>query len=146
MPAIAAGGLATAGGDPVASMLLSLPIGANRNLGNSGVNLRMVNTDFFVQDSWRINRKLTFNYGLRWDYNSPVVDKLDRLPTYDIYTQTYLVPTHDADLPSGPLPETSTLGPTKHYESSVREFFAAARSGIPVRFENGNPRRIWPLV
>jgi hypothetical protein len=111
-PAAAAqcpGGLDSAGGDPVASMLLSLPISATRNLGNSGVSLRMVNTDFFVQDSWRISRKLTFNYGVRWDYNSPVVDKLDRVPTYDIYTQTYLVPTHDADLPSGPLPANVAL-------------------------------------
>jgi Carboxypeptidase regulatory-like domain len=103
------GGVSTAGGDPVASMLLSLPIGANRNLGNSAVSLRMVNTNLFAQDSWKISRKLTFNYGLRWDYNSPVVDKLDRLPTYDIYTQTYLVPTHDADLPSGPLPANVAL-------------------------------------
>ena len=103
------GGLASAGGDPVASMLLSLPIGANRNLGNSGVSLRMVNDNFFVQDSWKLTHNLTFNYGLRWDYNSPVVDKYDRLPTYDIYTQTYLVPTNDRDLPSGPLPANVAL-------------------------------------
>jgi hypothetical protein len=111
------GGLPTAGGDPVASLLLSLPIGASQALGNSGVSLRMVNTNFFVQDSWKISRKLTFNYGLRWDYNSPVTDKFDRLPTYDIYTQTYLVPNHDRDLPSGPLPAGVALSgrnsPTK---------------------------------
>jgi hypothetical protein len=102
--------LATAaGGDPVASMLLSLPIGANRNLGNSGVSLRMVNTDLFAQDSWKISQKLTLNYGLRWDYNSPVTETHNRLPTYDIYTQTYLVPDGDTDLPSGPLPANVAL-------------------------------------
>jgi hypothetical protein len=115
------GGLTTAGGDPVASLLLSLPIGATRNLGNSGVSLRLVNTDFFVQDSWKISRKLTFNYGLRWDYNSPVTEKFDRVPTYDIYTQTYLVPNGDKDLPAGPLPANVALSgrrsPTQaHYD------------------------------
>jgi hypothetical protein len=43
---------------------------------------------------------LTLNYGLRWDYSSPVTEKYNRLPTYDIYTHQYLVPTGDADAPS----------------------------------------------
>ena len=100
---------AIAGGDPLASMLLSLPISANRNLGNSGVSLRMTNLDLFAQDSWKISRKLTFNYGLRWDYNSPVTEKYNRLPTYDIYTKTYLVPDGDVNTPPGTLPDNVAL-------------------------------------
>jgi len=100
---------AIAGGDPVASMLLSLPIGANRNLGNSGVSLRSLNGDVFAQDSWRVSKKLTFNYGVRWDYISPVTETRDRLPTYDVYTQTYLVPNGDQDLPAGSLPANVAL-------------------------------------
>src|SRR6266404_3942416 len=30
--------------------------------------------DLFVQDTWQISRKLTFNYGLRWDYEGPLGD------------------------------------------------------------------------
>lgn len=100
---------AAAGGDPVASMLLSVPSAANRNLGNSGVSLRMQVDNLFVQDSWKISRKLTFNYGLRWDYNSPVTETRNRIPTYDIYNQTYLVPNGDVDLPAGPLPPNVAL-------------------------------------
>jgi Carboxypeptidase regulatory-like domain/TonB dependent receptor len=100
---------AVAGGDPVASMLLSLPTSATRNLGNSGVSLRSTNGDLFAQDSWRISRKLTFNYGLRWDYISPITETRNRLPTYDVYTQTYLVPNGDVDLPSGTLPANVAL-------------------------------------
>ena len=40
-----------AGGDPVASLLLSLPIDATRNLGNTGVNLRQNTTSLFAQDT-----------------------------------------------------------------------------------------------
>ena len=32
----------------------------------------------FVQDDWRINSRLTLNAGLRWDYESPVVEELNQ--------------------------------------------------------------------
>ena len=32
----------------------------------------------FVQDDWRINSRLTLNAGLRWDYESPVVEDLNQ--------------------------------------------------------------------
>lgn len=96
--------LADAGGDSAAGALLSLPNSANRNLGNSGVSLRMTVFSPFVQDSWKITPRLTLNYGLRWDYISPVTETQNRLPTYDIYNETYVVPNGDVDLPPPPQP------------------------------------------
>ena len=92
------------GGDPVASMLLSLPIDATRNLGNSGVNLIETTPAVFAQDSWRINNRLTVNYGIRWDYSSPMRERDNRLATYDWQNQMYMVLNGDVDLPQGPLP------------------------------------------
>jgi hypothetical protein len=93
-----------AGGDPVASMLLSLPIDATRNLGNSGVNLIENTPAIFAQDSWRVNPKLTVNYGLRWDFSSPMRERDNRLATYDFYNQKYSIVRGDVDLPPGNLP------------------------------------------
>jgi hypothetical protein len=37
----------------------------------------------FVQDDWKVNRKLTVNFGLRWEINQGVYEKHDRLSYFD---------------------------------------------------------------
>jgi len=32
---------------------------------------------FYAGDSWRIKPNVTFNYGLRWEYDGPPWDKLN---------------------------------------------------------------------
>jgi hypothetical protein len=36
----------------------------------------------YVQDAWRVNSRLTVNYGLRWDVQSPTTDRYDRFSTF----------------------------------------------------------------
>ena len=36
----------------------------------------------FVQDDWRISRKLSLSLGLRWEFNQPVVEAEDRLANF----------------------------------------------------------------
>ena len=38
---------------------------------------------FHAGDTWRVNNKLTLDYGLRWDYYSPSSEKYDRLSFFD---------------------------------------------------------------
>jgi hypothetical protein len=118
------------GGDPVASMLLNAPVDATRNLGNSGVNLIETTPAIFAQDSWKVTPRLTVNYGLRWDYSSPVGERNNRLATYNFYNETYSVAKGDVDLPSGPLPaNTVVLGrntiTTNHYADFSPRFGVA---------------------
>ncbi len=88
------------GGDSLASELLGLPNNASRQLGNSGVSLRMHMFGVFAEDSWKITPKLTLNYGLRWDYSSPVNEKFNRLAGFDIQTGNWYLPRGDVDAPS----------------------------------------------
>jgi len=71
-------------GSAVASFLLGAVDSAN-------VTYRAVNSTYPRQhawiwhagDTWRLNSKLTVDYGLRWDYYSPSSEKYDRLSFFD---------------------------------------------------------------
>jgi len=39
--------------------------------GESSIGLRFYQLDFFAQDEWRPNSKLSLSYGLRYEYNTP---------------------------------------------------------------------------
>lgn len=92
------------GGNSLASMLLGLPVSASRQLGNSGVNLSAHIADIYAQDSWKVRKNLTVNYGLRWDYTSPVREANNRLSGFDVNTGQWYIPRNDADMPTGNLP------------------------------------------
>ena len=40
---------------------------------------RLPNMNAFVQDDWKVNSKLTFNLGVRWEYNGTLSDKYGNL-------------------------------------------------------------------
>jgi outer membrane receptor protein involved in Fe transport len=88
------------GGDGFASMLIGLPNSASRQLGNSGVSLHMNVAGLFAQDSWRMTPKLTVNYGLRWDYTSPVTERNNRLAAFDLGTADWVLVKGNVDAPS----------------------------------------------
>jgi hypothetical protein len=61
-------------GSGLASMLLSLPAVKQRQAGIPQMDLRAWGTSIFAEDSWRMTPNLTANYGLRYEYGSPLYD------------------------------------------------------------------------
>lgn len=89
-----------AGGNTLASLLIGLPNYADRQLGNSGVNLNSDVMGAFAQDTWKMHHHLTVNYGIRWDYTRPVGEDNNRFSGFDIHTGKWYIAKSHADAPS----------------------------------------------
>ena len=61
-------------GSGLASMLLSLPAGKQRQAGIPRMDLRSWGMAGFAEDSWQINPTTTLNLGVRYEYTSPLYD------------------------------------------------------------------------
>src|ERR1700742_3811180 len=81
----------------------------------------------YAQDSWRVNRTFTFNYGLRWEVATPWYDTQNKLETVVAGEQSLSFPGAPVGLvvPGDPgIPRT--LGPTKYTNFAPRIGFAYA--------------------
>jgi hypothetical protein len=52
----------------------------------SYLELRIPYTHFFVQDDWRVSRRLTLNVGLRYELSPPALQKNDTIANFDMDT------------------------------------------------------------
>jgi len=58
-------------GNAVADMLLGYPSQSQRLVGPGVSNLRSWQVAAFVQDDWRVNNRLSLNFGVRYEYQAP---------------------------------------------------------------------------
>jgi outer membrane receptor protein involved in Fe transport len=79
------------GGSGFASFLLGIPdTGSISNAIN--IDYFRPSWNFYAQDDWKINSKLTLNYGLRYELYQTVRERDNHEATYDLATQTLIVP------------------------------------------------------
>lgn len=55
--------------------------------------LRAFSINLFAQDSWRVRPNLTFNYGLRWQFDPPAYDLRNRIQAFREGQQSKVFPT-----------------------------------------------------
>lgn len=69
-------------GSPIASFMLGEVFSGNFTIPRTQM-LRFPYHAFFVQDDWKITRRLTANIGIRYEVNMSVYEKHDRLSYFD---------------------------------------------------------------
>jgi len=105
-------------GDSFASMLLGLPSAVRRGTGNTVTEAQINVQQYYVQDDWRVNNKLTVNLGLRYEYIPAPVEDTNRLgnlvisrdPQSGKYTGTLLWATTNPEVD----PATGVAGEPAH--------------------------------
>ncbi len=79
-------------------LLLGFPFLASVARLDNPQQIRTNSYNFFINDSFRVRRNLTINAGLRYEYNTPAIDREDNANLYDIATGT-LVPVGTNGMP-----------------------------------------------
>jgi hypothetical protein len=70
------------GGNAIASMLLGVMSGGSlSNLPSLALEVPYVGA--YLQDDWRVSKRLTVNLGLRWDSDRPMTERFNRLTWFD---------------------------------------------------------------
>ncbi len=70
------------GGYGVASLLLGYP--ASASAGYTTDQTRSFNVEaLYLQNDWKVTRRLTLNLGMRWEYEGPVKDRYNVLANFD---------------------------------------------------------------
>jgi len=70
-------------GYPLADLLLGLPTTSSRNPYSPWFYNRLSSTSLYAMDDYRITPSLTFNIGLRWEYNGVISEKYGQMSSFD---------------------------------------------------------------
>jgi hypothetical protein len=72
-------------GFDLASFLIGRPDTAALRYGSFGnLYFRTAAYDVYMTDDWRLNPKFSLNFGVRWDYQSPITELYNRMVNLDV--------------------------------------------------------------
>lgn len=78
--------------NPFANFLIGAPVVFFQGGGDFYRGLRSFEASAYAQDQWRVTRKLTLNYGLRYEISSPFSEVRDRLNQFAPGQQSQVFP------------------------------------------------------
>jgi hypothetical protein len=85
-------------GNALADFLLGYPTSASSGIGRGDENGRSNWLHLYVQDDWQARRNLTFNLGLRYEYNQHMYDVDNRLSSIDLDAPRFVIASDENDV------------------------------------------------
>ena len=83
-------------GSAYADFLLGLPISTSYVYPRASEYANLFFVSGFIQDDFNVSPRLTLSYGIRYDYDSPPVDKFAAVANFDAATGAIVVPDLEA--------------------------------------------------
>jgi hypothetical protein len=74
-----------------ANFLLGWPSSAARGIARPAAYPRSTYSGFYVQDDFKLHSRVTLNFGIRYEYQTPWVEKFNRMFTFDPTTGSMVV-------------------------------------------------------
>jgi Carboxypeptidase regulatory-like domain len=112
-----------------ANFLLGWPSGATRGIARPNAYPRSTYWGFYWQDDLKLHSRVTLNFGVRYEYQTPWVEKYDRMFTFEPSTGSLV--TAGSTIPTDLVPQVAATLPIR----------TARDAGLPERslmFNDGN--------
>ncbi len=117
-------------GQGFASMMLGIPTGGTVNVNDSAAEQSTFSA-LFIQDDWKLSRRLTINVGIRWEYDSPLNERYNRsLRDFNFAAKSPISDAAQARYAANPIPEVPV--------SAFQTMGGLAFAGV-----GGQPRQLW---
>ena len=116
-------------GNDFADFLLGIPTASSIAYGNADKYFRQSFANGFITDDWKVRPSITLTLGVRWEYESPIVEKYGRLVNLDI------APSFASATPSGcePFRLADSNGQDRHPAAPRLAWRPRATSSLIVR-------------
>lgn len=98
-------------GSSYADFMLGLPTNTARATPNLSNLLSSTRYGFYAQDDWKVNSKLTINYGLRYTLQTQAQERDGSFANFDFGTGNYVIRTENGQLPRLAIPRLLSTYP-----------------------------------
>lgn len=117
-------------GTGIAGLLLGIPDGGGVDV-NDSYAARSHFGSVFLQDDWKVTRKLTVNLGLRYEYDGPIAERFNRsVRSFDFAAASPIEPAAVANYARSPIDEI----PASQFR---------VKGGLTFAGVNGQPAELW---
>jgi hypothetical protein len=123
-------------GSGMGDLLLGFPTFGLQSQSDNPQTLRTTAYDAYLQDDWKIARRLTLNLGVRYEYDAPPVDPTNRMSILDLETHQ-IVRVGTGGVPrSGLKPDRNNFAPRAGFAWTPAEKLVV-RGGYGVYYDAG---------